>query len=106
MAVADVPGSELALGAGFLPFGVPVTDLLTATLLLDHKLLIIREDQGQVGLGGFLHVANIRDPAGFGKRRGRFAECHSGLPDGAESDSIAKRRILCALRLQDPGTFP
>ena len=106
MAVADVPACGLSLRAGLFPLGVPITDLLTATLLLDHKLLIIGEDQGQVGLGGFLHVANIRDSAGFGKRRGRFAECHSGLPDGAESDSIAKRRILCALRLQDLSTFP
>ena len=93
MAVADVPaagpsplGDRLDIGvlrAGLFPLGVPVADLLTATLLLDHKLLIIGEDQRQVGLGGFLHVANIRDAAGFGKRCGQCAEWFGGIAKGA-----------------------
>ena len=110
MAVADVPVTELAglrcRGQDLISTSDLSAHCVPPTTLLDHKLLIIGEDQGQIGLSGFVHAASIRGAAGFGKRRGRFSERHSGLPEWAESDSIAKRRILCALRLQDPGTFP
>ena len=92
MAVADVPAAGpsplgdgveiIRLRAGRFPLGVPVTDLLTATVLSDDLLSVGVQDGGHVQ-GGFLHVANIRDAAGFGKRCGRFAEWFGGIAKGA-----------------------
>ena len=90
VAVGDVPGSELALGTGCLPLGEPcllvsgssITDRLTAAVLSDDLLSVGVQDGGHVQ-GGVLHVANIRDAAGFGKRCGRFAEWFGGIAKGA-----------------------
>ena len=92
MAVADVPaagpsplGDRLDIGVlrtGLFPLGVLVTDLLTATLFSDDLLSVGVQDGGHVQ-GGFLHVANISDSVGFGKRCGQCAEWFGGIAKGA-----------------------
>ena len=82
MAVADVPAVRLARAGNISAIGDLFTDLLTATLLSDDLLSVGVQDGGHVQ-GGFLHVANIRDAAGFGKRCGQCAEWFGGIAKGA-----------------------
>jgi len=61
--VADVPVTELA-GLRGRGQDLSATSHLSAhgsptALLLDHKFSIVCQDQGQIGLSGFVHVASI-----------------------------------------------
>ena len=78
MAVADVPVRGLDLRGSDLT----AADLLAVCFLSDHLGGVVCHHHGEqffVGHLGFVHMATIRDAAGFGKRRGRFAEWFGGV---------------------------
>ena len=63
MTVADVPVTELAglrcRGQDLIPRGDLSAHCSPTALLLDHEFGVVCQDQGQIGLSGFVHVASM-----------------------------------------------
>jgi hypothetical protein len=61
--IADVPVTELAglrcRGQDLIPRGDLSAHGSPTALLLDHEFSVVCQDQGQIGLSGFVHVASM-----------------------------------------------
>ena len=63
VAVADVPDAPLSTlrgrGQDLIPRGDLSAHCSPTALLLDHEFSVVCQDQGQIGLSGFVHVASM-----------------------------------------------
>jgi len=72
--IADVPVTELAglrcRGQDLIPRGDLSAHGSPTALLLDHEFSVVCQDQGQIGLSGFVHVASMGHDGTESKGRG------------------------------------